>query len=334
MLLRIAAGLVLLAAGAFGLRVAAAEEVKIGLQKTSGNGPVYLAQDKGYFAAEGIEAKLVFFDAPVPIVAATVSGDINFGATGLSGALYSLAGKGALRLIAGTIREVPAFRALTVAASQKAHAAGLASLRDLADHSVAVSAIGAPSHYSLALIAAKYGVDLARVRVLPLQSNTNTTSAVVGGQADAAIIPLTFLSAAIAQKEVTVLGYVGQETPWQLSGIFTSAKTADERGGLVERYLRAYRKGARDYHDAFTAPDGARRDGPTAPAVTALIAKYMGQSVEQVQQGVPFIDAEARLDVADVKRQIAWYSSQGLIKGPVAPDAIIDARYVVPLPAR
>ena len=333
MRLRIAAGLVLLAAGALARHLAAAEEIKIGLQKTSGNGPVYLAQDKGYFAAEGLEPKLLFFDAPVPIVAATVSGDIDFGATGLSGALYSLAGKGALRLIAGTIHEVPTFRALTVVASQKAHAAGLGTLRDLADHSVAVSAIGAPSHYSLALIAAKYGVDLARVRILPLQSNTNTTSAVVGGQADAAIIPLTFLSAAIERSEVAVLGYVGAETPWQLSGIFTAAKTADERGELVQRYLRAYKKGARDYYDAYTAPDGTRRDGPTAPAVTALIATYMGQTVEQVQQGVPYIAADARLDVADVQRQIASYGAQGLIKGPVDADAIIDGRYVVPLPS-
>jgi len=332
MLFRIAAGLIILAASA--IAPAAAEEVRIGLQKTSGNGPVYLAAEKGYFAAEGLEPKLLFFDAPVPIVAAVTAGDIEFGATGLSGALYSLAGRGALRLIAGTIREVPTFRALTVVASQRAAAAGLVALRDLAGRSVAVSAIGAPSHYSLALIAAKYGLDLAGMRILPLQSNTNTTSAVVGGQADAAIIPLTFLTAAIEQKEVTVLGYVGEETPWQLSGIFVAARTADERGDMVKRYLRAYRKGARDYHDAFIAPDGTRRDGLTTAAVTALIAKYMGQSVEKVQQGVPYIDPEARLDVADVQKQIAWYKAQNLLKGPVDADAIIDRRYVEALPSR
>jgi NitT/TauT family transport system substrate-binding protein len=334
MLFRIAAGLVMLAASTLAPKMAAAEEISIGLQKTSGNGPVYLALEKGYFAAEGLEPKLLFFDAPVPVVVAVVSGDLDFGATGLSGALYSLAGKGALRLIAGTIHEVPTFRALTVVASQRAAAAGLTALRDLAGRSVAVSAIGAPSHYSLALIAAKYGIDLGHIRILPLQSNTNTTSAVVGGQADAAIVPLTFLTAAIEQKEVSVLGYVGDETPWQLSGIFVSAKTANERRDTVERYLRAYRKGAREYHDAFTDADGKRHDGPTTAAITALIAKYMGQSIEKVQQGVPYIDAEARLDVADVQRQIAWYKAQNLLKGPVDADAIIDRRYVVALPAR
>jgi NitT/TauT family transport system substrate-binding protein len=329
---RVAASLVILAASILLPQAATAEEIKIGLQKTSGNGPVYIALERGYFAAEGLEPKLLFFDAPVPVVVAVVSGDIDFGATGLSGALYSLAGRGALRLIAGTIHEVPTFRALTVVASQRAAAAGFTSLRDLADRSVAVSAIGAPSHYSLALIAAKYGIDLARIRILPLQSNTNTTSAVVGGQTDAAIVPLTFLTTAVQKKEVEVLGYVGEETPWQLSGVFVSAKMADERRDTVERYLRAFRKGAHEYYDAFTGADGKRRDGPTTEAITAMVAKYMGQSVEQVKQGVPFVDAEARLDVEDVLQQIAWYKAQGLLKGPVDGEAIIDRRYAVALP--
>ena len=42
----------------------------------------------------------------------------------------------------------------------------------------------------------------------------------------------------------------------------------------------------------------------------------------------------ARLDIADVQHQIAWYKSQGLMKSTIAADALIDRRYVIPLPAR
>jgi hypothetical protein len=36
--------------------------------------------------------------------------------------------------------------------------------------------------------------------------------------------------------------------------------------------------------------------------------------------------------VEDVLRQIDWYKSQGMLKGPVDGDAIIDKRYVIALP--
>lgn len=65
----------------------------------------------------------------------------------------------------------------------------------------------------------------------------------------------------------------------------------------IERFLRAYRKGARLYHDAVTGPD-------------------------------------ERVDVKDVLHQIAWFRTQGMVKGDLNPEDMIDRRYIIPLPAR
>jgi hypothetical protein len=100
---------------------------------------------------------------------------------------------------------------------------------------------------------------------------------------------------------------------------------------MVKRFLAAYEAGARDFHNAFTGPDGTRADGTDADAVLAIIAKYSGQAPEQVKLGITYIDASARLDVADVLHQIAWYKSQGMLKPEIDGAAIIDRRYVVPL---
>src|SRR5262249_15360306 len=108
----------------------------------------------------------------------------------------------------------------------------------------------------------------------------------------------------------------------------------DERRGLIERVLRVYRKGLQDYHDAFTGPGERRQDGPSAAAVLPIIARYTGLTVEQARSGIVYLDPEARLDVKDVLHQIDWYRSQGLVKGAVDGDALIDRRYVVPLPER
>jgi NitT/TauT family transport system substrate-binding protein len=310
-----------------------AESIKIGALKLSAGGPVFIAVEKGYFAAEGLTPELVFFDASQPIAVATASGDVDFGVTGLTGGLYSLAGQGVLRLIAGSAHEVPGFQVMTFAVANQAYAAGLKSYKDLPGHSVGISQIGGPPHYTIGLVAEKYGFDLASLRLLPLQSMSNQVAAVSGGQADSVVIPVTAIMPAIERGDAKLIGFSGDETPWQSGGAFTATKTANEKRDLVDRFLRALRKGARDYHDAFTGPDGRRADGPGAPEIQAIISKYTGEPVERLQRGIAYIDRDARLDVTDVLHQIAWYKAQGMVKGEVGAE-VVDMRYVIPLPAQ
>lgn len=308
---------------------AAAEHIKIGGQKTTG--PIYVAVEKGYFAAEGLEPELVYFEAGQPVAVATVSGDIDFGIAGLTGGLYALAEQGALKIIAGQTREMPGFRANTVVASNRAYAAGLTSLRDLPGHSVAVTQIGSAFHYDLALLAEKYAFDLKTIRIMPLQTNPNSVAAVSGGSVDAAISVVTYLKPAIDKGDVKLLGYIGDETPWQLVGCFVATKTANERQETVAKFLRAYRKATRDYHDAFTGPDGRRHDEATAPEILAIIAKYTGRPTSEIDEGISYIDPNAAIDVADVARQVAWYKTQNLVKGDLPGDQLVDMRYAIPL---
>ena len=78
--------------GLFAQDAAAAETIKIGMQKPVG-GPLYIANDKGYYAAEGLTPDYVFFEAGEPIAVAVASGAVDFGVAGLTGGFYSLAGR-------------------------------------------------------------------------------------------------------------------------------------------------------------------------------------------------------------------------------------------------
>jgi len=323
-----------LAAGVLAAHGVRAEAIKIGVQKVVSVGAIYIAQEKGYFAAEGLDATIVYFDAPEAIPAAVVSGDLDVGVGTFSAGFYSLAGRGALRIIAANLREYPGFQGQVVTASNAAYEAGLKSFDALAGHSVAVAQIGGPGHYTLSLLAAKHGFDLASLRILPLQTNPNAASAVIGGRADAALTPTSAIKPAIQSGAVKVVGWVGDEVPWQLGAVFATAKTADDRRDLVERFLRAFRKGVHEFHDAFSDENDKRRDGPTAPEVVSIVSKYSGQTEEQVKLSIVSFDREARLDVKDVLRQIAWYKSQGFLKGEIDGDAIIDKHYVIALPER
>ncbi len=301
--------------------------------KTLAVGPIFVAQERGYFAAEGLAAEIVFIDAAQPIAVAAASGDIDFGVTGLSAAFYSLAGQGALRMIAAGNREMPGFKNAGYLASNRAWDEGLRTIKDLAGHSVAVTQRGAMLDYDLALAIEHFALDPKSVRVLALQSNSNMSSAIAGGQADAAVFPVTPAMVVLGKGDAKLLGWVGDMVPYgQANAAFTATKIADGRSDTVMRFLRAYKKGARDYHDAFAGPDEARRDGPTAPAILGILHKFTGQEIAAIDEAIPWVDADVRLDVGDIKHQIAWFRDQGLLKGEVAADALIDRRYVTALP--
>jgi NitT/TauT family transport system substrate-binding protein len=145
--------------GARGGTRRAADAIKIGLSKSTTAGGIFIAQEKGYFAAESLDPEFVLFDSSEPIAVAVASGSVDFGHTGASAGLYSLSGQGALKIIAAASREAPGFRVNGIAASNRAYDAGLRSLKDLGGHSIAISQFGSPPHYSLVLIEEKYGVD-------------------------------------------------------------------------------------------------------------------------------------------------------------------------------
>ncbi len=312
---------------------ASAEAITIGVSKNTVSPAILLAQGNGYFAAEGLESKLTTMVAGAEEIAVAVaSGAFDFGGAGTSGGLFNLASQ--MRIIAGGIHEAPGFQGLVMVVGNRAWDGGIKSFRDLAHvKSYAVTQVGGPTHYALVLAAAKYGFDLGGVRIVPLQNPQNELAALTGGQVDATAPPTSATAAAIAKGNVKLLGYVGDETPFQFGVAFASTKML-ERRDTVERFLRAYKKAARVFHDAFTGPDGARRDGPEAPAILALLAQELGLSVDDVKLGIPYIDPDARLDVKDVGRQLDWFKSQGMVKPAVDASAIIDARYVVPLPEK
>jgi NitT/TauT family transport system substrate-binding protein len=312
--------------------IARADALKIGGVRSTAAGALYIAAEKGYFAAAGIEPEFVDFDSPGLVPVAVVSGAIDIGSAGVSAQLYTLAAQGALKIIAGQAHESKGYQVTGFIVSNAAAAAGLTRLDQLAGHTVAISQIGSPVHYAASQVALKHRVALERLRFLPLQSNSNILSAVVGGTADTGVIPATVMAPALARGDLKLLGWIGDEAPWQSSAVLAAPRTLNERPALVKRFLDALRHGLRDYHDAFTAPDDTRRDGPMAPEIFAILSKYLGQSEAQLRLGIPYVDPEARLDFADMRRQLTWFTAQNMLKGQIALDQVIDRRFAVAQP--
>src|SRR6059058_1602841 len=304
-------------------------KAKIGVLRLSSSAPVFIAQDKGYFKDAGLDIELKFFDAAQPIAVATTSGDIDFGVTAFTAGLYNLAGKGTLKVIGGMSRERAGYPLIGYFASNNAYAAGLKTPKDLAGKRVAVTQVGSSFHYSLGLLADKYGFKLADVKVLPLQSLSNAAAALKGETVDAALLPVSTARKLMDDGGAKLLGWVGDETPWQLGAVFASPKTLTNKP-LVTRLLGALARADREYHDVILASiaDGKAPINERTKPLLEIIAKYTNLPVEQVVGNCAYIDPDGKLDVKNVDNQIKWLQEQGFADKGFDANAIIAKEFV------
>ncbi len=318
-------------AGAALARADEALTARIGVLRLSSSAPVFIAQDKGYFRDAGLNVELKFFDAAQPIAVATTSGDVDFGITAFTAGLYNLAGKGALKVIGGMSRERPGYPLIGYFASNKAYSAGLRTPKDLAGKRVAVTQVGSSFHYSLGLLADKYGFKLSTVKIVPLQSLSNAAAALKGETVDAALLPVSTARKLMDSGGAKLLGWVGDETPWQLGAVFASPKTVANKT-LVTKLLAALTRADREYHDVVLASvkDGKAQINDQTKPLLAIIAKYTNLPVEQVVGNCAYIDGDGKLDVKNVDNQIKWLQAQGFVDKGFDAEGIIAKDFVKP----
>ncbi|QIP06353.1 ABC transporter substrate-binding protein [Bradyrhizobium symbiodeficiens] len=304
-------------------------KARIGVLRLSSSAPVFIAQDKGYFREAGLEVELKFFDAAQPIAVATTSGDVDFGITAFTAGLYNLAGKGVLKVIGGMSREKAGYPLIGYFASNNAYAAGLKTPKDLAGKRVAMTQVGSSFHYSLGLLADKYGFKLADVKIVPLQSLSNAAAALKGETVDAALLPISTARKLTDEGGAKFLGWVGDETPWQLGAVFASPKTLTNKA-LVTKLLGALAKADREYHDVILAAmkGGVAPINDQTKPLLEIIAKYTNLPVEQVVGNCAYIDPDGKLDVKNVDNQIKWLQEQGFVDKGFDANAIIANDYV------
>jgi len=306
-------------------------KAKIGVLRLSSSAPVFIAQDKGYFREAGLDIELKFFDAAQPIAVATTSGDVDFGVTAFTAGLYNLAGKGTLKVIGGMSREKAGYPLIGYFAGNKAYEAGLRTPKDLAGKRIAVTQVGSSFHYSLGLLADKYGFKLSDVKIVPLQSLSNAAAALKGETVDAALLPVSTARKLMDDGGAKLLGWVGDETPWQLGAVFASPKTLANKA-LVTKLLGALERADREYHDVILASmkDGNAAINEQTKPLLEIIAKYTNLPLEQVVGNCAYIDPDGKLDVKNVDNQIKWLQAQGFADKGYDAESIIAKEYVKP----
>jgi NitT/TauT family transport system substrate-binding protein len=310
--------------------VQAADKVVASVNRLSAGAPLYLAIDKGFFAEQGIEAKLLHATSSQAIGLTVVSGDAQFGMTAITAGIYTMAGKGGLKMIAGGYEEAPGFHGVALVANAQAYERGLKKPSDLAGKKIAITAVGSGSQNQLARLAKKYGFRYSDMQLIPVQTLANEVSAVKGGQVDATPVPATLAKQLEESGAAKIIAWMGDEVPTQFGGVFAAPNTIASQRDLVARFVRAYVKAIQYYDRAVQqrGPDGKTLEGENYDEVIRIIAQYTGEPRASLELALPYFNREARLQVEDIAEQIDVYKSLKLVETALNVEAVLDRSFV------
>lgn len=285
--------------------------VKLGMLRLTSSAPLFIAMDKGYFAEQNIEIQPEWFDAAHPIAVATASSKVDVGATGITASLFNMAAGGQqLAIVADKGREEKGFPSSALVANTDAYNNGFTSLESIKGKRIGITQNGSTFHYMIGRMLEEKGLTLDDVELVPLGKVSAVMAALESKQIDGAILNEPNITKMQNAGTAKLIVQVGDVIPYQTSAIFFSPEFIKNEDAGV-RFLKAYNKACNYYYDAAIA----KTDPQKLDEVIGIIAKYVKAPAEDIKTGLPYIDRDGKLMADDIKTQIDWYSSHGMMQG-------------------
>ncbi|GGB53965.1 ABC transporter substrate-binding protein [Roseibium aquae] len=309
--------------------IAQNRKLVLGALRFTSHAGSFIAFERGYFADAGLDVELKFFEAAQPMAVAIASGDVDYGITAISGGLISLADKGAVKVIGGSLSEEPGIDGQKILASDAAFQAGLTSPAALDGKTFGMTTAGSSFHYMGSKIAADEGVSL---RFKPLQKVGAVIGALKSGQIDAWSIVPHIAKPLAGSGAIHIIGNVSDYLPdYQVTTVFTSAKNAADERAMTQDFLAGYSRGVSDYNKTMI-DNGGSAEG--VDELVDLLHKYVytdrprEKAVGPIVDGTMRLNENASLNMASVEDQLSWFQAEDLVSRDITLDTLVDPSYV------
>lgn len=265
------------AGAAFATPPALAQTISIGLQPWLGYGPLWIAEQNGYFADHGLDVTLVNFSWDQDVNAALASGNIQ---------VQSAATNTLINLINAGV-DVKGFMIMDAAYEADAIIAttDIEDIPGLAGRSVAYE-LGATSDLLLNYALREHDMSLDDIEVVPMGAS-EAGLAVIAERVDAGVSYEPYISAALAQGEGFHVIYDASAAPGLISDMLV-AETS-----FIEENPEALVAIVRAWDDAITF----LRENPEEGG--QIIADAVGSPIDQFNiafEGVRLYDLEENVE--------------------------------------
>ena len=282
--------------------------------------PYEMARAGGHFAAQGLNAELIYTRGGSAAMQALVGGAVDYAGTSFDVALQAAANGAAVRRVASTGR-LPLF-ALAVSPEQ---AGTIGAIRELENRTVGISGLGNADHALLLFLLDQAGVNADQVRFAAI--GTNLFDALRIGQVDAAMLQepaLSLITEAGGQTLVNFMNLSEATTylggAYEFMGVSVRSNERDRRLPEIRRLAAALEGGLND-----------ARLLPPPDIVSALPrALIAGGDVTQLEQIIErhrlsLYPEHVRIDVAASERVVAAQEVAGILEpGQIALDTLLD----------
>ena len=308
---------------------AAAQVVAVGATSSTSDAPIYIGDKKGYFQAEGLQVKVINFRSAADMVAPLGAGDLQAGAGSASAGLYNAVARGIRIKIVADKASSPRGYGATKILVRKDHidSGRYKKPEDLKGMKFAMNAPGVSNTSTLHTLLSSVGLKYSDVETvdLPLPDHV---AALKNKSVDASASVEPAPALAIRSGDAVSIKSDDEILPnHQIAVLLYSEEFALRQVDAARRFMRAYIRAVRFYNDALK--DG-RLMGPTADEVIAILSQATPIKDREIYRLITptGMNPDGRVNNASLVYDLAFYKEQGLIKGAVNLDDVIDGSFV------
>lgn len=290
--------------------------------------PVFLAIERGYFEEAGITLDLRPFDTIVNMIPLLSTDQLDVAFDGASSAgFFNAIGRGVgIKMVANqgiatrTTDEQPYYA--IVASKPLVDAGAVRRLADLQGLPVNVLATGSLAQLLVGTALAAEGLSLQDVQQQTI-SFPDSLAGLQNGSLAASFLVEPFITLGRQQGVLEVLISAERLAPGREITVVLYAPGFARQQAVARNFLVAYLKGVRDYVRTFFAGSGDR-----AEAVAQLVKHLpVKEPALYDRMGMPYVNPDGRINVADVRAQQDWYLAQGQVAQPADLDQVVDNQF-------
>ncbi len=294
------------------LPAGALDLVKIGNLNTIADIQVHIAEERGYFAQEGIQPDFILFDASAKMIAPLASGDLDIGGGATAVSLFNAIDRGiGVRIVADKGRTEKGYIYQSLVIRKPLIDSGkFKSYADLKGLKIAQGAAGVGPWSVLNEMAKVGGIAYADIEKLYM-AFPQQIAAMRSGAVDGSIMNEPFKTLAVREGIAVEFAPTQDIFPdYELSLLLYGEKFRRERTDVARRFMQAFLRGARDYNDALEG--GRWRGGGKSDDVISIFARRTDKPVELIAAITPpASDPAGAIRLDSVRKDLAFFQAQG-----------------------
>jgi NitT/TauT family transport system substrate-binding protein len=286
----------------------------------------FIGIDRGYYREQGLDLDVTPFDSAARMVVPLSAGQLEIGGGSHSAGLFNAVNRGIdVRLVADKGSALPGhgFQALLFR-RDLAESGQLRGLADLRGMRIGISARGTSGEPALIQVIQPHGLTPDDVDIVELPFPEHG-AAFAGRTLDASMNLEPFLTRMLDQGTATLFQRLDELIPGeQIAEVIYGGQFVKDQPDAGRRFMIAYLRALRDYNDAFTRGDAAKREQAIATLIQHTSVKDRPLYDRMVMPG---LNPEGRINAARVASHQDFWVATGAQQARVNLNEVIDHSY-------